>query len=231
MYQQLKKALIIFAKRPAPGRVKTRLSPPLSPEEAAELYRCMLLDVLAKVATLSGVDKHIFYEPEEPAAAFFAQIAPGMSRAPQQGEDLGERMANAFGELLAMGYGQVAIIGTDLPDLPMEYVNEAFRRLAAGEIDALFGPSEDGGYYLVAMRELHGELFRDVPWSSGEVLAKSLERAEQAGVRVSLLPVWHDVDTADDLHRPELLDAGNGAPQTREFVGNWLKSRNLLSIY
>ena len=90
----------------------------------------------------------------------------------------------------------------------------------------MFGPSEDGGYYLLAMRELHAGLFRDVPWSSGEVLAKSLERAEVAGVRVSLLPVWHDVDTADDLERPELLDAGNGAPRTREFIGDWLKRRN-----
>ncbi|MCM2359171.1 MAG: TIGR04282 family arsenosugar biosynthesis glycosyltransferase [Geobacteraceae bacterium] len=226
MGKELKKALIIFAKRPVPRRVKTRLTPPLSPEEAAALYRCMLLDVLAKVATLAGVAKHIFYEPEEHAAAFFAQIAPGMARAPQRGEDLGERMANAFGELLAMGYGQVAIIGTDLPDLPLTYVEEAFGRLATDGIDALFGPSEDGGYYLLAMRELHDGLFRDVPWSSGEVLAKSLERAKQAGARVSLLPTWHDVDTADDLERPELLDPGNGAPRTREFLGNWLKRRN-----
>ncbi|MCM2359591.1 MAG: glycosyltransferase, partial [Geobacteraceae bacterium] len=74
---------------------------------------------------------------------------------------------------------------------------------------------------------LHNELFRDVPWSSGEVLAKSLKRAEQAGVRVSLLPTWHDVDTADDLERPELLDPENGAPRTREFLVNWLKRRTL----
>ncbi len=218
-----KKALIIFAKRPVPGRVKTRLSPPLSPEQAAELYRCMLEDILAKTATLAGVDKRIFYETDEDAAAFFSGIAAGMSCAPQEGKDLGERMANAFGELIAEGYGRVAIIGTDLPDLPLAYVEEAFGLLESGEVDAVFGPSEDGGYYLLAMREPHGELFRDVPWSTGKVLEKSLERANEAGVRVALLPVWHDVDTADDLHRPELLDAGNGAPRTREFIGNWLK--------
>lgn len=218
MYQQLKKALIIFAKRPAPGRVKTRLSPPLSPEQAAELYRCMLLDTLAKAATFSGSEKHIFYEPDELAAAFFTESAPGIACTPQEGEDLGARMANAFRRLLALGYGRVAIIGTDLPDLPMEYVDEAFGLLESGKADAVFGPSEDGGYYLVAMGELHGELFRDIPWSSGEVLEKSLGKAAEAGVRVSLLPVWHDVDTADDLLRPELRDDGNGAPLTREFL-------------
>jgi uncharacterized protein len=225
MGTQFKKVLIIFAKRPVPGRVKTRLSPTLSPEQAAELYRCMLEDILAKTATLAGVDKRVFYEPDEDAAAFFSGIAAGMTCTPQKGNGLGERMANAFGELLAEGYGRVAIIGTDLPDLPLACVEDAFLQLESGGVDAVFGPTEDGGYYLLAMGELHGELFRDVPWSTGEVLAKSLERANAAGVGVALLPVWHDVDTIDDLHRPELLDEGNGAPRTREFVGNWLRGR------
>lgn len=227
MDKQFKQALIIFAKRPVPGRVKTRLSPPLSPEEAVELYRCMLEDILAKVAALAGVDNHVYYEPDGEAAAFFAETAPGMACLPQDGEDLGARMANAFDELLAAGYERVAIIGSDLPDLPPPYVEEAFGLLASGEADAVFGPSEDGGYYLLAMRKPHVELFRDVPWSSGEVLLKSLENAERAGIRVCILPVWHDVDTADDLERPELLDAGNGAPRTRGFIGDWLKRRSL----
>lgn len=218
MCKQLKKALILFAKRPVPGRVKTRLSPPLSLEEAAGLYRAMLLDVIAKAAPLPGVDKHIFHEPDELAAPFFAETAPGMACAPQQGEDLGQRMANAFRELFAAGYGSVAIIGTDLPSLPVAYIEEAFALLESGGPDVVFGPSEDGGYYLVAMGELHGGLFREIPWSSGEVLEKSLERGAEAGVRVSLLPVWHDVDTREDLGRPELLDEENGAPLTREFL-------------
>ena len=222
MDTELKKALIMFAKRPVPGRVKTRLSPPLSPGEAAELYRCMLLDLLAKGGALAGVDPWLFHEPDAEAAPFFAEVAPGMPCAPQDGTDLGERMANAF-RRLATGYGGIAIIGTDLPDLPMAYVEEAFRRLDAGEADAVLGPADDGGYYLVAMGELHAELFRDVPWSSEEVLATTLARAEEAGIAVSLLPVWHDVDTVDDLQRPELLDAANGTPLTREFIGTWLK--------
>jgi len=218
MLKSSRNALIIFAKRPAPGRVKTRLSPPLSLEEAAELYRCMLEDILEKVSALSGVDRHIFYEPGESAAAFFEQAAPGMTSTPQQGEDMGERMSNAFAEMFDAGYEQAAVIGTDIPDIPLEFVAEAFDRLESNEVNAVFGPSEDGGYYLLAMRKLHAELFRGIRWSSGEVLEKSLERAKEAGIGVSLLPVWHDVDTAEDLKRPELLDEGNGAPRTREFI-------------
>ncbi len=223
MDTKLKKGLIIFAKRPVPGRVKTRLSPPLSPEEATELYRCMLGDVLAKGEALAGVDKWIFHEPDEAAPPFFAEIAPGMACASQEGGDLGERMSNAFLKLLALGYNQVAIIGSDLPDLPMAHVAEAFRRLASDEADAVFGPAEDGGYYLVAMGKLHASLFRDVPWSGDEVLATSLARANEAGVTISLLPAWHDVDTPRDLERPELLNAANGATRTRRFLREWLK--------
>jgi uncharacterized protein len=227
MYPELKKALIIFAKRPAAGRVKTRLSPPLQPEQAAELYRCMLADTLAKAASLAGPDRYLFYEEEAQAASYFSGIAGGMTCLPQQGHDLGERMAAAFRRLFDEGYGAVAVIGTDSPDLPPECVREAFRLLGSGEADAVFGPSRDGGYYLLAMKQFHDRLFRDIPWSSGVVLQRSLEHATAAGVTVALLPVWHDVDSAVDLHRPELLDEGNGAPLTREFLGNWLKTRDL----
>jgi rSAM/selenodomain-associated transferase 1 len=225
MPEDFKKALIIFAKRPAAGKVKTRLTPPLLPEEAAELYRCMLGDTLAKAARLDDLDRYLFYEEEAGAATYFSGIAGGMTFLPQQGSDLGERMAAAFRRLFAEGYGVVAIIGTDSPDLPPEFVREAYRMLESGSADVVFGPSEDGGYYLLAMKQLHEGLFRDVPWSSDDVLHKSLEHAAAAGLRVTLLPVWHDVDTADDLRRPELLDEGNGAPQTREFLGSRLRGR------
>jgi uncharacterized protein len=229
MSLSFKKALILFAKRPVPGRVKTRLSPPLTLEEAAELYRRMLEDILAKTARLDGVARFLYYEPDPEAAPFFDRFVPGIAPAPQRGADLGERMATAFGELFAAGYGEVAIIGTDLPDLPVAFIEESFLRLATAGIDAVFGPSEDGGYYLLAMRELHGSLFRDIPWSSEKVLELSLEKGKQAGLGISLLPVWHDVDTAMDLKRPELLDEGNGAPLTREFLKNRLKAEGNLA--
>jgi rSAM/selenodomain-associated transferase 1 len=222
----LKKALIVFAKNPVPGRVKTRLSPPLEPAAATDLYRCMLGDLLAKASHLTGVDKYLYYEGGADAWRYFNESARGMECRPQQGDDLGGKMAAAFRQLFAEGYGAVAIIGSDSPDLPTAYIEEAFDRLENDGCDAVFGPTEDGGYYLVGMTRLQEDLFRDVSWSSGEVLRESLQKAEQAGITVSLLPPWHDVDTAEDLLRPHLLDEENGAPLTRAFLKNRIGSED-----
>lgn len=212
------KSLIIFAKQPVAGRVKTRLCPPLTPAQAADLYGCMLADVLAKAARLPGVTSLLFYQDEAGAAAWFATHAPALARFPQLGSDLGARMAAAFGQAFRLGATTVAIIGSDSPDLPPDRIGQAYRLLANGQTDAVFGPSEDGGYYLLAMNRLHGELFRGIEWSTGTVLEKSLARAKAAGIRTALLPTWHDVDTAADLARPELRDETNDAPMTRSFL-------------
>lgn len=225
MPEQLKKALLIFAKRPLPGKVKTRLVPPLSPEQAADLYRCMLGDVMAMAANFPGLSLYLFYEDMEDAREYFAGIAPGIASFPQRGKDLGERMAEAFRLVFAMGHGAAVIIGTDAPDLPPAYIKEAFSRLENGKSMAVFGPCEDGGYYLLGITQLRHALFRDLPWSSGTVLQESLKRAEEAGIEVSLLPIWHDVDTAADLERPELLAEDNGAVLTRKFIANRLKAK------
>ncbi len=221
----MRDTLLIFAKRPIPGLVKTRLTGSLTREEAAELYRCMLLDTLAKTGSLVDMDSFIFYEPSADAAPYFREIAGEMAIIPQEGKDLGERMANAFEEAFARGYAKAAIIGTDSPDLPVSFITLAFEKMDDADVDVVCGPSEDGGYYLVAMKRLRGEFFRGIPWSSGEVLRESLSRAAEAGIAVSLLPPWHDVDTIEDLQRPELLDDGNGAPLTRSFIQDRLRSR------
>lgn len=211
-------ALLVFAKHPAPGRVKTRLTPPLSPGEAAELYRCMLLDTLAKVRTLPDVQGLLFYQNEPAALPYFRSIAPDFVVEPQKGYDLGARMAGAFRRVFSRGHRLAVIIGTDSPDLPVEYLHQAFRELADDSVDAVFGPSADGGYYLLALKRVHDSLFTGIAWSTGTVIEVSLARAREAGLRVKLLPVWHDVDTVADLERSELLHAANGASMTREFV-------------
>ncbi len=211
-------ALIVFAKLPAPGRVKTRLTPPLTPEEAAELYRCMLLDTLAKVRSLLQVQRFLFYQDDPAALQYFQGIAPDFVSLPQQGGDLGARMAGAFREVLSRGHRRMVIVGTDAPDLPVDYLHQAFRALADDAVDVVFGPSTDGGYYLLALKAVPDCLFTGIAWSTGTVLAESLARAEEAGLRVRLLPEWHDVDTPADLQREGLVRAGNGAPLTREFV-------------
>lgn len=220
----MKKALIIFAKQPFPGLVKTRLTPPLSPDQAAELYRCMLGDTLAKVAELPATDRLLFYEEHQGAAAYFRQTATGCRLYPQWGDDLGGRMANAFGLAFAEGYQTAVIIGTDSPDLPLSFIAAAFRKLEQTRVEAVYGPSEDGGYYLLGLKQVYTELFRDIPWGSDGVLEKSLARAVGAGILTELLPSWYDVDTATDLQRPGLLDEGNGAPLTRQFLKSRLKA-------
>jgi hypothetical protein len=227
MVKQLKKALLVFAKCPQPGVVKTRLVPPLLPEDAAELYRRMLCDVMAKVKLLHNVERYLFYEDGKKAREYFAKRATSMSCFPQEGRDLGERIADAFRTVFAMGHHAAVVIGTDSPDLPVSYINTAFGLLESGECEAVFGPSEDGGYYLVGITRLYRELFIDVPWSSERVMSESLKRAKEIGLTISLLPTWHDVDIAADLERPELLEEENGAPLTREFIGKWLKGSHV----
>lgn len=211
-------ALIIFAKQPLAGKVKTRLTTVLSPEEAAEIYRCMLIDTLSKVKQLEGVDIYLFFEGNGDAASYFATIADGMETLSQRGSDLGERMMDAFQRTFERGYESVAIIGTDSPDLPISFIEEAFLLLEDPSVDVVFGPSEDGGYYLLALKRLHAELFQGIGWSSQAVLRESVATAEKVGMRTTMLSLWHDVDTVADLHRAALLDINNGAPLTRAFI-------------
>jgi rSAM/selenodomain-associated transferase 1 len=214
----MKKALLIFAKQPQPGTVKTRLIPALSPQDAATLYNCMMTDTLAKMESLQGVDKLLFFAEEPGASAFFHEFFPGMQIRPQTGKDLGERMEAAFHAAYSMGYRAAVVIGTDSPDLPVAFIEEAFRILDERRAEAVFGPSEDGGYYLLALRRPHNELFHGIHWSTGEVLRQSLEKAECLGLTVAKLPIWHDIDTVEDLARPEMLDVSNCAPLTRQFL-------------
>lgn len=209
----MKRALAMFAKTPLAGLVKTRLTPPLSPDEAAALYRCMLLDTVSRSRSLTA-DAFICYDGDD---LFFRESVPGMPLFPQCGENLGPRLEAAFTKLCALGYTARVVIGTDAPDLPLAFIEESFRLLEEGS-DVVFGPAEDGGYYLVALSCGHGDLFRDIPWSGPDVLEKSLERAAQAGLRTALLPTWYDVDSFEDLSRPGLLDPLNGAPLTRAFI-------------
>lgn len=209
----MKRALAMFAKTPLPGLVKTRLTPPLSAEEGADLYRCMLLDTVTRARTLS-LDPFICHDGCD---LFFRESFPGMPLLQQRGSCLGSRLENAFDALLGLGYQARAVIGTDAPDLPLAFIEDAFRLLEGGA-DAVFGPAEDGGFYLVALNCGHGDLFREIPWSGPEVLKRSLEKAAGAGLSVALLPSWYDVDVFQDLCRPGLSDPLNGAPLSRAFI-------------
>lgn len=212
----MKRAIAIFAKTPLPGLVKTRLTPPLSLEQGADLYRCMLLDTVARVQSIA-IDTFIFYDGNE---TFFREAAPGVPLIPQHAADLGVRLETAFTALSSLGYGARVVIGTDAPDLPLSFIEKAFHVLEAGRAgsDVVFGPAEDGGYYLIGLSGGHGGVFRDIPWSGPHVLETSLERARESGLVSAQLPPWYDVDCYSDLFRPGLSDPLNGAPLTRHFI-------------
>jgi rSAM/selenodomain-associated transferase 1 len=191
--------LVIVAKAPIAGQVKTRLYSDLTPTAATDLYRCFLQDKTAEMGSLEGIDLAIAYTPEDSKRYFTEFSSNGLYLFPQNGKDLGERLNHIFMQKSAEGYGAIAIIDSDSPDLPKSIVQEAFEWLRSGRAEAVFGPCYDGGYYLVGLSEPRPELFRDVPWSTPTVLQKTLEIATKNNVKIKLLQRWNDLDTFEDL--------------------------------
>ena len=214
-------AIAVMAKAPMAGHVKTRLVPPLTREEAAELYRCLLLDKIRQVGTLSGVDPYLAYTPPE-ARAQMASLAPqDFTLIPQAGSDLGDRLHRLSAILLERGHPGVIIIDSDTPTLPSTYLLDALDRLQNRSTDLVLGPAEDGGYYLIGLKRPCLALFDDIPWSSPEVFSETLRRASAQRLEVATLPSWFDVDTPSDLLRlrNDLATNGSGlAPHTRAFL-------------
>jgi uncharacterized protein len=194
-----KSLVVIVAKEPIPGMVKTRLSPEISAADAAALYRCFLLDRIKGIGTLIEVDRGVAYTPEKALGTFSAMPLDGFDLFPQRGADLGERLNNIFQDKLANGYGAVSIVDSDSPDLPNSLIRESLQLLLSNQAEVVFGPCHDGGYYLVGMRKPHPELFRNIPWSTASVLSLSLEKSRKLGLNVKLLSFWNDLDTFKDL--------------------------------
>jgi rSAM/selenodomain-associated transferase 1 len=226
----MRQALFVMAKDPRAGQVKTRLCPPLTPDVAARLYRCFLLDVLDLVAGLPGVDPVIAFSPPDAREEFSRLTSGRFLLMPQQGTDLGARLENSFRVLFQQGYDRVAAVSTDSPDLPVEYLHEAFFRLLIAPV--VLGPCPDGGYYLIGLSSLIPELFRDMPWSTDRVVPETDVRARGMGLALSYLPEWHDVDTLTDLNRlvVELTGVGRSesrAPRTTRFCQQEFRDKQL----
>ncbi len=217
----LKNALLTVAKRPAPGQTKTRLTPPLSPAQAAALYECFLLDTLDLIRQVPQTQPVIAYLPQE-AKPYFTHLAPDFDCILQQGQNLGARLDNALTHYLQLGYPHVAIMNSDGPTLPVDYLTAAFEALA-GEADVVLGPSDDGGYYLLGLKRPAPRLLREVQMSTPTVTADTLALAKEEGLRVELLPPWYDVDDADALARLSVELAQTSpdvAPHTQAFFAS-----------
>jgi len=222
-------ALAVMAKAPRPGKVKTRLSPPLTPEQASVLNACFLRDTVASLheATLSGPAEWVIsYTPVGEEAAFQGILDEGALLLPQRGDGFGERLVATAEDLFACGFSAVCLIDSDSPTVPTEEFATAAKRLLAAGNRAVLGPSEDGGYYLIGLQKPMAHLFEDIAWSTDVVTAQTLERAVEAGLPVELLQPWYDVDDEDSLGRlyEELFDQrsalprGYAAPHTRDYL-------------
>ena len=212
-------ALIVVAKQPAPGRTKTRLSPPLKPEQASKLYECFLNDTLDLIRQVKQVQPVVAFLPAG-AEGYFQQLASDFDLIQQEGPDLGARLDNAISSYLSRGYQRVVIMNSDSPTLPSDHLCQAFASLEAGA-DVVLGPCEDGGYYLIGVKQPIPRLLQEVKMSTPTVAADTIALADEENLKVHLLPSWYDVDDAASLKRLA-EEVTNGSPQaavhTRRFM-------------
>lgn len=200
----MKEALALFAKAAVPGRVKTRLTPALNPEQAAAFHDACVRQAWAKIRGVAGDGAFLFSDQEwEP----WDELAGAQVRF-QCGGDLGRRMHGCFVELAEEGFERIVIVGADSPTLPPTILREALDRLAEKQ-DAVLGPTEDGGYYAVGCLQPHPEMFAGVKWSSETTLVETRAAFDRVGYRTALLPEWWDVDTPDDLNRISVEPPGS----------------------
>lgn len=192
----MKRALLIFVKNLIVGRVKTRLAATIGNTAALSVYRQLLIYTEKTVRDLSA-NKIVFYSVH-PEGNDIWDINLYNKQA-QTGIDLGERMQNAFSYAFEEGNNAIAIIGSDCLELSAEIIENAFSNLR--HYDVVIGPAKDGGYYLLAIKQNHKELFRDIQWSTGEVLQKTIEACDKLKLRTYLLPELSDIDDEDDLKK------------------------------
>lgn len=232
----------MMIKAPRPGASKTRLSPPLTPEEAAALSGCFLRDTTANIAHV--VHAHApggggapaagvaVYTPTGMEAAFDGLLPEGFVMVAQREEGFGGRLLGAVEDLLALGYGAVCLIDSDSPTLPAAALAAAVEALAQPGDRVVLGPSEDGGYYLIGVKAAHRRLFDGIAWSTELVTPQTLARAAEIGLEVVQLPTWYDVDDRATLrslceelfggNSPRAQAGGYPAPRTREFLSGVL---------
>ena len=250
-------ALAVMTKAPQAGRVKTRLVPPLTPEEAAELNKCFLRDTAAAIASAcsrrpvgdaSNVQSEhagashneaataacgiAVYTPVGAESAYNDILPADFSLLPQRGDKFGERLYLAIEDLFKCGFDSLCLIDSDSPTVPAENFEQAVELLSTREDRAVLGPSDDGGYYLIGMNKPHRHLFEQIDWSTERVFNQTMQRATEIGIEVKLLPTGYDVDDNASLRRlcNELLTdttSADIAPHTREFLARFVERKKL----
>ena len=191
-----KNLLIIFVKNAKLGKVKTRLAKTIGNEKALAIYH-QLLEITEKATHEIVMDQRVYYSEEIEEKGW-----EGREKRIQEGGDLGARMKNAFEKGFNDGYTRIVLVGSDLPDLSKEIIENGFESLRDNEI--VFGPAEDGGYYLVGMRNKEFSIFENKPWSTKGLLKKTTNELAESNTNYGLLKMLNDVDTYEDLKRTSL---------------------------
>jgi rSAM/selenodomain-associated transferase 1 len=192
--------LVVFAKTPRLGKVKTRLCPPLSVEQALELHRALVEDTLERLLRVSRPNlEYWIYLSEAVTDPTDLTITSDWTQRIQQGLNLGERLSEAFRTAFDEGIERILVLGSDSPTVPLDCIHEAFEEL--GRYDAVIGPSLDGGYYLLGCSQFIPEIFQGVSWGKVTVLRETTDALQRAQKRFNYLIDWYDIDTDEDLLR------------------------------
>ncbi len=195
-------AVLVFCKPPVAGRVKTRLIGALSAREAADVHAACVRDTVAMVNTVRDAEKWLYVAADRASARRLAKrlrIHRNWKTVTQRGANLGERMCNAIEEQLRAGAVKVVIVGTDSPWMGRGHIDRALRLLDKAEV--VLGPSEDGGYYLIAARQIVPKMFSGIHWGTAEVLPKTLRALRATRTKFKLLQRDFDLDRPEDLRR------------------------------
>ncbi len=227
-------AIAVMAKAPQAGRSKTRLSPPLTPQQAAALSAAFLQDATKNVhlaAQTASIAGYVAYAPDGAAHLFDGHLAAGTGLVLADGKavdiagvaGLGRSLLHAATALLASGHEAVCLLNADSPNLPTRFLIDAAEALVPPGDRMVLGAADDGGYYLIGLKRPHAFVFRDIARSSEQVSRQTLLRAEEAGLETVLLPKWFDIDDLASLHRladslADGGDAGYEAPAVRAWL-------------
>lgn len=217
------RALVVVAKAPLAGLVKTRLCPYLRPAQAADFYECLLTDIIGKMSGYEGGDLWLAFAPD--GEDYFRQNHAGRRLLAQRGGDLGERLHHIFVDLFRMDYHEIVVVDSDSPTVPLSTIQQAYEALSEQNSDMALGPSDDGGYYLVGLKCPARGIFRDIPWSTDRVLDSTLRRARELDLKVALLPRAYDIDVQEDIERlwKDFVASGQVrdlAPKTFAYIKN-----------
>jgi rSAM/selenodomain-associated transferase 1 len=192
------RCLLFFIKSPEKGKVKSRLASAIGDELAAKFYRDFITQMLSTLKT-GDFPFYVCFHPKNALKLLKQWLGGQYHYIPQKGKDLGERMRNGFMEAFEMGFKRVVLIGSDIPDLPLDFVEEAFTSLK--KKDAVIGPSFDGGYYLIGFRDkaFSSRVFEGIAWGTETVFDETRKALKKLRRKVHTLPYQRDIDTVEDL--------------------------------